>query len=146
MMSRFTTADVVVVGMIGERGREVGEFAKTVLDQDSKSRTTIIAVPADRSPLLQIRGAERATAIAEYYRDQGKDVLLIMDSLTRVAHARREIGLALGEQPTARLSAVGGIDDPAPDRTHRKRRCGQGDHHLDLYGACRWRRSERSGR
>ena len=102
MMSRFTTADVVVVGMIGERGREVGEFAKTVLDQDSKSRTTIVAVPADRSPLLRIRGAERATAIAEYFRDQGKDVLLIMDSLTRVAHARREIGLALGEQPTAK--------------------------------------------
>ena len=102
MMSRFTTADVVVVGMIGERGREVGEFAKTVLDQDSKSRTTIVAVPADRSPLLRIRGAERATAIAEYYRDKGRDVLLIMDSLTRVAHARREIGLALGEQPTAK--------------------------------------------
>ena len=102
MMSRFTTADVVVVGMIGERGREVGEFAKIVLDQDSGSRTTIVAVPADRSPLLRIRGAERATAIAEYYRDQGRDVLLIMDSLTRVAHARREIGLALGEQPTAK--------------------------------------------
>ena len=102
MMSRFTTADVVVVGMIGERGREVGEFAKIVLDQDSRSRTTIVAVPADRSPLLRIRGAERATAIAEYYRDQGRDVLLIMDSLTRVAHARREIGLALGEQPTAK--------------------------------------------
>ena len=102
MMSRFTTADVVVVGMIGERGREVGEFAKTVLDENSAARTTIVAVPADRSPLLRIRGAERATAIAEYYRDQGKDVLLIMDSLTRVAHARREIGLALGEQPTAK--------------------------------------------
>ena len=102
MMSRFTTADIVVVGMIGERGREVGEFAKTVLDQDSKSRTAIVAVPADRSPLLRIRGAERATAIAEYYRDKGKDVLLIMDSLTRVAHARREIGLALGEQPTVK--------------------------------------------
>ncbi|MEK9856470.1 MAG: FliI/YscN family ATPase, partial [Rhodobiaceae bacterium] len=102
MMSRFTTADVVVVGMIGERGREVGEFAKTVLDGEAAARTTIVAVPADRSPLLRIRGAERATAIAEYYRDRGKDVLLIMDSLTRVAHARREIGLALGEQPTAK--------------------------------------------
>ena len=80
MMSRFTTADIVVVGMIGERGREVGEFAKTVLEGEAAARTTIVAVPADRSPLLRIRGAERATAIAEFYRDQGKDVLLIMDS------------------------------------------------------------------
>ena len=102
MVSRFTNADIVVVGMIGERGREVGEFAKTVLEGEVAARTTIVAVPADRSPLLRIRGAERATAIAEFYRDQGKDVLLIMDSLTRVAHARREIGLALGEQPTAK--------------------------------------------
>ena len=102
MMSRYAVADIVVVGMIGERGREVGDFAKVVLDGDSKGRTAVVAVPADRSPLLRIRGAERATAIAEYYRDQGKDVLLIMDSLTRVAHARREIGLALGEQPTAK--------------------------------------------
>lgn len=102
MMTRFAVADIVVVGMIGERGREVGDFAKTVFEGESKSRTAIVAVPADRSPLLRIRGAERATAIAEYYRDQGKDVLLIMDSLTRVAHARREIGLALGEQPTSK--------------------------------------------
>ena len=102
MMSRYTTADVVVVGMIGERGREVGDFVNKVFVGDAKTRTTIVAVPADRSPLLRIRGAERATAIAEFYRDQGKDVLLIMDSLTRVAHARREIGLALGEQPTSK--------------------------------------------
>jgi flagellum-specific ATP synthase len=102
MMSRFTTADVVVVGMIGERGREVGDFANKVFQGEAKARTAIVAVPADRSPLFRIRGAERATAIAEYYRDKGKDVLLIMDSLTRVAHARREIGLALGEQPTSK--------------------------------------------
>jgi flagellum-specific ATP synthase len=102
MMTRFAAADIVVVGMIGERGREVGDFTKTVFEGESKSRTAIVAVPADRSPLLRIRGAERATAIAEYYRDKGKDVLLIMDSLTRVAHARREIGLALGEQPTSK--------------------------------------------
>ena len=97
MMSRYTEADIVVVGMIGERGREVGSFVNTILAGDSKKRTAVVAVPADRSPLLRIRGAERATAIAEYFRDQGKNVLLIMDSLTRVAHARREIGLALGE-------------------------------------------------
>ncbi|MEK9597595.1 MAG: flagellum-specific ATP synthase FliI, partial [Alphaproteobacteria bacterium] len=102
MMSRYTEADIVVVGMIGERGREVGSFVNTILTGDAKKRTTVVAVPADRSPLLRIRGAERATAIAEYFRDQGKHVLLIMDSLTRVAHARREIGLALGEQPTSK--------------------------------------------
>ena len=102
MMSRYTEADIVVVGMIGERGREVGSFVNTILTGDAKKRTAVVAVPADRSPLLRIRGAERATAIAEYFRDQGKNVLLIMDSLTRVAHARREIGLALGEQPTSK--------------------------------------------
>ena len=102
MMSRYTTADIVVVGMIGERGREVGAFVNTILAGDARKRTAVVAVPADRSPLLRIRGAERATAIAEYYRDKGKNVLLIMDSLTRVAHARREIGLALGEQPTSK--------------------------------------------
>ena len=73
--------------MIGERGREVGAFVNTILAGDARNRTTVVAVPADRSPLLRIRGAERATAIAEYYRDKGKNVLLIMDSLTRVAHA-----------------------------------------------------------
>ena len=102
MMTRFTKADVVVVGLIGERGREVGDFVRTVFNAESRNRTVIVAEPADRSPLLRIRAAKRATAIAEYFREQGKNVLLIMDSLTRVAHARREIGLALGEQPTSK--------------------------------------------
>ena len=102
MMTRFTAADVVVVGLIGERAREVASFAAEVLNSDSHNRTVIVAEPADRSPLLRIRGANRATAIAEYFRSIGKNVLLIMDSLTRVAHARREIGLALGEQPTSK--------------------------------------------
>jgi len=102
MMTRFTAADVVVVGLIGERAREVASFATEVLNSDSRDRTVIVAEPADRSPLLRIRGANRATAIAEYFRSMGKNVLLIMDSLTRVAHARREIGLALGEQPTSK--------------------------------------------
>ncbi len=102
MMTRFTSADVVVVGLIGERGREVGEFVRTVMTDETRKRTIVVAVPANHSPLLRIRGACRATAIAEYFRDQGKDVLLIMDSLTRVAHAQREIGLALGEQPTSK--------------------------------------------
>ena len=84
MMSRFTDADVVVIGLIGERGREVGSFVNSVLNDETRARTTVVAVPADRSPLLRIRGAERATAIA------------------RVAHAQREIGLSLGEQPTSK--------------------------------------------
>ena len=102
MMSKNTDADIIVVGLIGERGREVGKFVNEILTSESKNRTVVVAVPADRSPLLRIRGANRATAIAEYFRSKGKNVLLIMDSLTRVAHARREIGLALGEQPTAK--------------------------------------------
>ena len=102
MMSKNTDADVIVVGLIGERGREVGKFVNEILTSESKNRTVVVAVPADRSPLLRIRGANRATAIAEFFRSLGKNVLLIMDSLTRVAHARREIGLALGEQPTAK--------------------------------------------
>ncbi len=102
MMCRYTEAEIVVVGLIGERGREVGSFVKNLLSGGAKNKTIVVAVPADRSPLLRIRGANRATAIAEYFRSKGKNVLLIMDSLTRVAHARREIGLALGEQPTAK--------------------------------------------
>jgi len=102
MMTRYTNADVVVVGLIGERAREVGDFVSKVMRGDTKQKTCVVAVPADRSPLLRLRAAHRATAVAEYFRDQGKEVLLILDSLTRVAHARREIGLALGEQPTAK--------------------------------------------
>ena len=102
MMCKYTEAEIVVVGLIGERGREVGSFVKNILSGNAKTKTVVVAVPADRSPLLRIRGANRATAIAEYFRSKGKNVLLIMDSLTRVAHARREIGLALGEQPTAK--------------------------------------------
>ena len=102
MMSRFTNADVVVVALIGERGREVGSFVNQILNNDAKNKTAIVAVPADMSPLLRIKGAQRATSIAEYFRSQGKNVLLIMDSLTRIAHAKREVGLALGEQPTSK--------------------------------------------
>lgn len=102
MMARFTEADVIVVGLIGERAREVGAFARAVMQGEAAGRIVMVAVPADRSPLLRLRAARRATAVAEHFRAQGKQVLLIMDSLTRVAHAQREIGLALGEQPTAK--------------------------------------------
>ena len=102
MMSKYSVADVVVVGLIGERAREVRTMVETLTKFDGSNKIIIIAVPADRSPLLRMRGANRCTAIAEYYRSKGKNVLLIMDSLTRVAHAKREIGLALGEQPTSK--------------------------------------------
>jgi flagellum-specific ATP synthase len=102
MMTRFSEADVIVVGLIGERGREVGAFVEQSMTLEARNKICVVAVPADRAALLRIRGANRATAIAEYFRAQGKDVLLIMDSLTRVAHAKREVGLALGEQPTAK--------------------------------------------
>ena len=102
MMSKFTSADVVVVGLIGERAREVGMMVNSLIDEENSKKITVVAVPADRSPLTRIRGANRATAIAEYFRNKNKNVLLIMDSLTRIAHAKREIGLSLGEQPTSK--------------------------------------------
>tara|TARA_B100002051_G_scaffold81799_2_gene78127 strand:- start:420 stop:1742 length:1323 start_codon:yes stop_codon:yes gene_type:complete len=102
MMSKYTDADVVVVGLIGERAREVGLMVDDLIENDSEKKITVVAVPADRSPLMRIRGANRATAIAEYFRNKNKNVLLIMDSLTRIAHAKREIGLSLGEQPTSK--------------------------------------------
>ncbi len=102
MMAQYTSADVIVMGLIGERAREVGEAVREIMTEEARDRISIVAVPADRSPLLRIRAARRATALAEHFRDQGKNVLLIMDSLTRVAHAQREIGLALGELPTSK--------------------------------------------
>jgi flagellum-specific ATP synthase len=102
MMAQYTSADVIVMGLIGERAREVGETVREIMTDEARDRISIVAVPADRSPLLRIRAARRATALAEHFRDKGKNVLLIMDSLTRVAHAQREIGLALGELPTSK--------------------------------------------
>ena len=93
-------ADVIVVGLVGERSREVSDFLATKLGGAIRAKTAVVAVPADHPPILRLRAAMRATAIAEYFRDQGKRVLLLIDSLTRVAHAQREIGLSLGEPPT----------------------------------------------
>ncbi len=92
--------DVLVVGLVGERAREVSDFVETKLPPRVRERSIVVAVPADHAPLLRLRAAMRATAIAEYFRAQGKRVLLMIDSLTRVAHAQREIGLSLGEPPT----------------------------------------------
>ncbi len=102
MMTRFTTADVIVVGLIGERGREVKEFIENILGEEGMRRSSVVAVPADYPPLMRLHGAMLATSIAEYFRDQGKQVLLLMDSLTRFAQAQREIALAIGEPPATK--------------------------------------------
>jgi flagellum-specific ATP synthase len=102
MMARYTSAEVIVVGLIGERGREVKEFIEQILGTHGLHRAVVVAAPADVSPLMRLQGAAYATAIAEYFRDQGRHVLLIMDSLTRYAMAQREIALAIGEPPVTR--------------------------------------------
>ncbi len=102
MMARHTEADIIVVGLIGERGREVQEFVQDILAAEDRQRTVVVAAPADSSPLLRLQGASYATAVAEHYRDQGQHVLLLMDSLTRFAMAQREIALAVGEAPATK--------------------------------------------
>ncbi len=102
MMARYTEADVIVVGLIGERGREVKEFIEDILGEAGRARSVVVAAPADAPPLLRMQGAAYATAIAESFRDQGRHVLLLMDSLTRYAMAQREIALAIGEPPATK--------------------------------------------
>ena len=102
MMTKYTTADIVVVALIGERGREVKEFVDNVLGPEGLRRAVVVASPADDTPLMRYRAAHLATRVAEYFRDQGKKVLLLMDSLTRYAQAQREIALAVGEPPATR--------------------------------------------
>jgi len=102
MMTRYTEADVIVVGLIGERGREVKEFIENILGPEGLARSVVVAVPADHSPLMRLNGAMVATSIAEYFRDQGKNVLLLMDSLTRFCQAQRELALAIGEPPATK--------------------------------------------
>ncbi len=102
MMTRFTDADIVVVGLIGERGREVNEFVRQNLGDEGLKRAVVVATPADDPPLMRLHGAMMATAVAEYFREKGKNVLLLMDSLTRFAQAQREIALAVGEPPASK--------------------------------------------
>jgi flagellum-specific ATP synthase len=102
MMARYTAADVIVVGLIGERGREVKEFIEDILGDQGRKRSVVVAAPADAPPLVRMQGAGYATAVAEHFRDKGKHVLLLMDSLTRYAMAQREIALAIGEPPATK--------------------------------------------
>ena len=102
MMARYTEADVIVVGLIGERGREVKEFIEDILGAEGLARSVVVAAPADAPPLVRMQGASYATAVAEHFRDRGRHVLLLMDSLTRYAMAQREIALAIGEPPATK--------------------------------------------
>jgi flagellum-specific ATP synthase len=102
MMTKHTEADVVVIGLIGERGREVKDFINDTLGEEGLKRSVVVAATSDSAPLVRIRGAYLATTIAEYFRDQGKNVLLMIDSITRFAMSSRDVGLAAGEPPTSR--------------------------------------------
>ena len=102
MLTRNTDADVVVIGLIGERGREVQEFIHQTLGETGLAKSVVVASPANISPVVRLKATNLTHLIAEYFRDQGKNVLLLCDSLSRVAHAQREIGLAIGEPPTAK--------------------------------------------
>jgi flagellum-specific ATP synthase len=102
MMTRGCEADVVVVGLVGERGREVKEFIHDILTEEERARAVVVAAPADTSPLMRLKGCETAVTIAEYFRDKGMKVLLLIDSLTRYAMAQREIALAVGEPPATK--------------------------------------------
>jgi len=102
MIAQHTDADVVVVGLVGERGREVNEFIDKDLGAAGRRKTVMVVSTSDESPVLRVRAGFTATAVAEYFRDQGKDVLLLMDSVTRIAMAQRQIGLAAGEPPATK--------------------------------------------
>ena len=147
MMARYTAADVIVVGLIGERGREVKEFIERILGRAGLARSVVVATPADHPPLMRLHGAWLATSIAEYFRDRGKNVLLIMDSLTRFAQAQREIALAIGEAPATKgyppsvFARLPQLVERAGNGVARR-----GLDHRVLHRAGGGRRSERSDR
>src|SRR5690606_11789468 len=102
MMTRFTEAEIIVVGLVGERGREVKEFIEDILGEEGMARSVVVASPADDAPLMRLRAAMYCTRVAEYFRDKGRNVQMLLDWLTRYAEAQREIALASGEPPATK--------------------------------------------
>ena len=141
MLTKFTSADVVVIGLIGERGREVKEFIEQILGPEGMGHAVVVAAPADNSPLLRIRATNLAHLYAEYFRAKGKDVLLLVDSMSRVAHAQREIGLAIGEPPTSK-GYPPSVFSLLPNliKAHRYRQRWTRQHYCAVYVARRGRR------
>jgi flagellum-specific ATP synthase len=125
MISRFTQADVCVIGLIGERGREVRDFVERELGPEGLTRSVVVASTGDESPLVRVEAAAVATAIAEYFRDGGHDVLLLMDSVTRLATAQRQIGLAAGEPPATK-GYTPSVFNLLPELMERCGRTGEG--------------------
>ena len=146
MMARGTSADVVVLALVGERGREVRAFLEHDLGAEGLARSVVVVSTSDSPPLLRMRAAYAATALAEHFRDEGKNVLLMMDSVTRFAMAQREVGLAAGEPPTAKgyPPSVFALLAGAPRTRGQRPRAGQ--HHRALHGARRGRRHQRADR
>ncbi len=125
MISRYTSADVTVVALVGERGREVGDFLRKDLGEDGRAKTVMVVSTSDESPVLRVRAGFVATAVAEYFRDLGNDVLLMMDSTTRMAMAQRQIGLSAGEPPATK-GYPPSVFSLLPTLMERSGRCGAG--------------------
>ena len=134
MMTRNTAADMTVVGLVGERGREVREFVEDALGEEGRQRSVVLVSTSDESPLLRMRAALAATAVAEFYAAQGKHVLLVLDSLTRYAMAAREVGLAAGEPPASK-GYTPSVFTRLARLVERAGNFRDGQHHGVLYGA-----------